>query len=438
MSSGPVTYLSPDSSDLCQRCSEERAVVLSRKEKFCAKCFVFFMRGKQRKLMQDERYKVKYGAIAERLGVQNVLLPLSYGASSLVLFDMVASLLQEQNLAHKGKQGFELVVLHLLEPKFLNSSAKRDEDLAFIQLASRYLPVNIAYHEVDLNKYIIDPVLALSVSNQFEVFAKELKNTHSQSVSDFLQQCATRSLQEDLLNVFKSEIIKHFATKVSCNTIIYGHSLTRLANEVISLTVKGRGLTIHDSVINKTIKYHNSELQIIFPLRDILKAEVLAIFLFDEFLQRFLQQEDKPGSRLAKNMTVLDLTTQYFDNLDATGYVSTSSTVVKTAEKLGGPKEPEQGKCEVCGCSIHHQPQKWLSDITVSAAAPLVTEQEEMYATAYPDPDFEGSGERLQVCYGCTVTLAGSGKGFSWPVRASKKEILDEFTFSDDESDEKQ
>lgn len=436
MSSGPVTYLPTDSSDLCQRCKEEKAVVLSRKEKFCAKCFVFFMRGKQRKLMQDERYKVKYGAIAERLGTQKVLLPLSFGASSLVLFDMIASLLQEQNLAHKGKQGFELVVLHLKEPKLSNSSIPENDFIEFKQLASRYSPVNIVYHEVDLNKYVIDPILALSVSNQFEVFAKELQNTQSKSIKDFLEECATRSLQEDLLNVFKTEIIKHFATSVSCNTIIYGHSLTRLANEVISLTVKGRGLTIHDSVINKTITYHNSELHIIFPLRDILKAEVLAIILFDENLQKFLLQEAKPGSRLAKNMTVLDLTTQYFDNLDATGYVSTSSTVVKTAEKLGGPKEPELGQCEVCGSSIHHQPQKWLSDITVSTAAPLVTELEENYAREYSEPDSEEIGARLQVCYGCTVTLAGSGKGFNWPMRASRKDILDEFILSEDETDE--
>lgn len=394
------------------------------------------MRGKQRKLMQDERYKVKYGAIAERLGSQKVLLPLSFGSSSLVLFDMIASLLQEQNLAHKGKQGFELVVLHLKEPNFLNSSTQKKEGISFENLAKRYHPVNIAYHEVDLNTYVMDPILTLSVNNQFEVFAKETDNSQSQTISDFLKQCTTRSLQEDLLNVLKSEIIKHFATKVSCNTIIYGHSLTRLANEVISLTVKGRGLVIHDSVINKTIKYHNSELHLIFPLRDILKAEVLAIILFDEFLQKFLVQEAKPGSRLAKNMTVLDLTTQYFDNLDATGYVSTSSTVVKTAEKLAEPKEPELGQCEVCGSSIHHHPQKWLSDITVSSAAPLYTDQEKIYAKEYPELDFEESGDTLQVCYGCTVTLTGSGKGFTWPVRASKKEILDEFVLSDDEHDD--
>lgn len=395
--------------------------------------------------MQDERYKVKYGAIQERLGTQNVLLPLSFGPSSLVLFDMIASLLLEQNLAHKGKQGFELEVIHLKEPKFMfdgplskeeeTDDSKKSSVERFSELSQRYSPVKIAYHEIDLNTYAMDPMMAMTVSSSFEVSAAVPPSHSLQCIGDLLEACPTRSLQEDLLNVLKDEIIKRTAVELGIQTIVYGHSLTRIANEVISLTVKGRGLTIHESVINKTIQYNDTDLQLIFPLREILKAEIAAIILFDQVLQSAVQPDARPGSRLAKNMTVRDLTTQYFDNLDATGYVSTSSTVVKTAEKLGGPRELKLGQCEVCGSGIHHYPQKWLSDITVNTAAPLTTSEEEEYAQRYTDPDLNSSGRKMQVCYGCTVTLAGSGREFVWPTRATKSEIIDEFVLTDDEGE---
>lgn len=455
MSSGPVTYLSDETEELCQRCNEKKAVLLSRKEKFCPGCFVFFMRGKQRKSMLDERYKVKYGAIADRQGVQKVLLPLSFGASSLVLLDMVASLLLEQSLAHKGKQGFELEVLHLIEPKIatlatnskanvLNILEEIEQDSMrklFASLAKRYFPLELIYHEVDLNTYVMDNVTAITVKRQFEVIASEASEiSQKSSVADLLKQCATRALQEDLVNVLKTALTRKIALEMGFQTIIYGHSMTRLANEVIALTVTGRGSTTHESVINRPIKYNNVDLQIIFPLRNILKGEVTAILLFDKELRLFLKPETKPGSRLAKNMTVHDLTTQYFDNLDAAGYASTASTVVKTAEKLGAPKEPELGQCEVCGSSFHRDSRKWLSGITVTTAAPLVTDQEleyaREYAREYALPEAVAPGRKLQICYGCTITLAEAGKSFDWPTRPSKEEILDEFALTDDDGNE--
>lgn len=396
--------------------------------------------------MLDDRYKVKYGAIAEKLGTQKVLLPLSHGACSLVLLDMVASLLQEQNLAHKGKQGFELIVLHIKEPGRSNSilghNGNTENDVTvklchdtFQTLAASYLPVNIAYHEIDLKNSIPKDTLSIAVNQDFSVIASEVSDEgfSNKTMGELLELCGSRSLQEDLLGIFKSELIKSFALKSGCQTIIYGHSMTRLANEVIALTVKGRGLTIHESVTNRVINYDGNDIQVIFPLREILKAEIYAILLFNDQLQTFFAPDAEPGSRLAKNKTVRDLTTQYFDNLDATGYASTASTVVKTAEKLGALKEPELGNCEVCGSTIHHQPQRWLKDITVTMAAELVTEEELEYARAFGETEGPFLGKELVACYGCTVTLAGSGKGFVWPTRASQKEIIDEFVLTDDE-----
>lgn len=382
------------------------------------------MRGKQRKHMLDERYKVKYGAVADRLGKQNVLLPCSFGASSLVLYDMVASLLREQNLAHKGKQGFDLVVVHLAA----------DDDPAYAlklsELSQRYAPVAIKSKVIKLDEYIVDPLMKVAVSPAFQVLGQP--NEEEVTIAQLLAQCTSRSLREDLLSVVKEELFRRVAVEELCQTILYGHSLTRLANEVIALTVKGRGLNIHEAITNRTLTYRDQELQVIFPLRDILLAEIMAVLNLTEGLPGIATKEEA-GSKLAKYMTVQELTTQYFDNLDATGYASTASTVVKTAEKLGAPKVAVTSTCQICGNAIHKDSSGWLRRITVNTAAALVTDEERDYATAY---EMEGAkhaaGEALNACYGCTVTLAGAGDLFLWPVRATKQEILDEYVLGDE------
>ncbi|OBA23588.1 hypothetical protein METBIDRAFT_36535 [Metschnikowia bicuspidata var. bicuspidata NRRL YB-4993] len=429
MSSTPVQYLPELSSDVCQRCKDLPAVLVSRKEKFCAKCFIWFMRGKQRKQMLDDRYKVKYGAIAERLGVQRVLLPLSFGVSSLVLFDMIASLLQEQNLMHKGKQGFELVVVHLQEDQQSRSEL-------FQALAGNYTPVSIQYVEVDLDLYPVDTRVRLAVSPEFDVVA-DADVSRSESVAQLLEKSASRSLKADLRGLIYEEIFNNIAVREQCETLLYGHSMTRLANEVIALTVKGRGLRIHEAVADRTSSYMGKDLHVIFPLRDILFAEVKAVLKLSDGLSKYAVLPVAQGPRPVKNMTVHDLTTQYFDGLDATGYASTASTVVKTAEKLGGPRSEAPDLCQVCGAAIHHNPRAWLQNITVNSAAPLNTDEEREYAREYRAHSPENAtGKDLLVCYGCTVTMAGAGDGFIWPVRATKEEILGEYVLTDESDDE--
>lgn len=403
------------------------------------------MRGKQRKQMLDERYKVKYGQVLERLGTQRVLLPVSFGASSLVLLDMIASLLQEQNLAHKGKQGFELVVLHLDNNekgkirKDFESLEKRELSFSqkFEEIAGKYLPVVIKSRVVSIDEIDVDEYIQISVSNEFDVLKQSLSNNdplHKLTISELLHFSPSKSLRADLQATIYEDLIFRTAISEGCQTVLFGHSMTRLATEVISLTVKGRGLSIHRAIADGPRQYGKHTVHVIFPLRDVLYAEVQAILKYSDKVREHVVEQSEE-TRIVKNMTVQALTSQYFENLDATGYSSTASTVVKTAEKLGGPKEAKVAECEVCGGDIHQDPHKWLRNITVADAAPLSTEEERSYAEKYDSDFLESSmaGDRMTVCYGCTVTLAGAGPGFVWPTRLTNEEILSEFVLDDEE-----
>lgn len=433
MSTQPVQYLDPETEDICKRCGEKKAILISRRDLFCAGCFVWFMRGKQRKLMLNERYKVKYGAVAERLGTQKVLLPVSFGASSLVLLDMVASLLQEQNLGHNGKQGFDLVVLHILEKK---GPSREEAEQSLKVISERFKPVHIEVVVVDPNTFLLDKtsLQRIQVSAEFQVIHHVQKTDSSITVQLLLDACASNSLRDDLLQLVYHDLIRQTAVTQGCQTVILGHSMTRLASEVLSLAVKGRGSEIHHAIADRSIPHGVNEIHILFPLRDILFAEVNAILHLTEGLQNFLVQNTSTAS-LVKNMTVQALSTKYFEDLGLNGYASTASTVVKTAEKLGAPKREVTGQCRICLADIYTNPKQWLRSITVKAAAPLETEVErelaEEYANVIGCPDLEG--EKLEVCYGCTVTLLGAGDKFAWPTRALKDAILDEFVLTDEE-----
>lgn len=336
---------------------------------------------------------------------------------------MVASLLQEQTHAHKGKQGFELVVMVIEETASDDTRAKLES------LVAKYAPVKMTYKIVVLDEYATDPLMQMAVTETFAVLGlqKGLLAESGSTISSLLASAASRSLRTDLLSTVHAELILRTAIAEKCQTVVYGHSMTRLANEVISLTVKGRGLTIHEAVADRTIVRDGTEVHYIFPLRDILLAEVKAVLDLGDMAEYVVVPENP--SRIVKNMTVEALVGQYFDTLDATGYASTASTVVKTGEKLGGPKDPAVAQCRICGTSIHHKAQKWVNTITVSEGAALTTEEEKEYAAQYAALEAENlSGSPVEACYGCTVTLAGAGPGFTWPVRASKEDILAEYS----------
>lgn len=445
----PIRYLNPDDEKVgCQRCKTETSILISRKEHFCKRCFIRFIRGKQRKQMQDDRLKVKYGEVAEKLGAQKVLLPSSFGVSSLVLTDAVASLLQEQVESHKGKQAFELIILNIDE--FELKSLEKGSREVISKLLKNYENVDIRFKSLNLSSYILDQEMLqkISITKQFAAFHESISiATKNYTLNDILDLCPNKSSVEDLLGVIYDELVIRTAYLEGCETIVYGHSMTRIANEVIALTVKGRGSTIYKAISDHTATFRSKEFLIKFPLRDVLLAEIVAYSeLLD--LDQYQIKSNKATSKITKNMTIRGITTQYFNHLDNNGYASTASTVVKTGDKLGAPKFDEvSSMCQICGVEIHQDPKEWLRRITVSEAMPLENEEEftyaEQYKSHYGDFDNQDFSEmnHLNVCYGCIVTLGGikPDTGFVWPIKNpedEEREILNEYILTDDEDDE--
>lgn len=403
--------------------------------------------------MQDDKYKVKYGQVLEKLGVQKVLLTFSGGLSSLVLLDVIASLLQEQILQHKGKQGFELIILTLDEYELKSLNKNISEILPL--LLQNYAPAKITFKVLSLDSYIDLNLLHNITVDTFKGLSNKVSGDYT--LFELLASSPNKSSTEDLLTTIFEKLTLEVAYQEGCQTILYGHSMTRIANEIISLTVKGRGSSVYKSISDHIETYKDQSFQIIFPLREILFAEIVTYCDLSDLKQHHVFST-LAKSKISRNLTIRDLTTNYFDQLDATGYASTASTVVKTGEKLGDPAKHGKNNieleardlpnCRICGVRIHHNPSEWLARITVTDAAPIITEEEEQYYKLYQEQVAVAakSGTPIDVCYGCVITLGGiKDTGFIWPLKEEKEQdlklnyvstnqdILDEFILTDTE-----
>lgn len=375
--------------------------------------------------MQDEVYKVKYKPVENP---HRVLLALSGGSSSLVLLDAVASLLQEQAEQHGGRQGFALTVVNVDE----NERLKLDKSFQRIidELRARYTPVDIEFVSLDYDMYVDGRLLhQIKVASDFSSYSVPLDE--GTSINDILKGCNSKSSEEDLLLIIMNELLLRTAITHRCGTLLYGHSMTRLADEVLALTIKGRGSTIHSSVSDHTEEVSGQTISVKYPLRDVLMGEIEAYCRLAN-LNSFVMSLTIPDPVINKNKTVRGLTAQYFRQLDATGYSSTASTVVRTAAKLAAPTVGSKtGTCRVCGVEIRQDPHRWLRRITVAGKGGEVKEEQENEKEKVEEKvEAVAEAEQIDLCYGCTVTI-GDAPSFRWPV--SDKDIVAEYTLDSDE-----
>ncbi|GME82069.1 unnamed protein product [[Candida] boidinii] len=154
----------------CKRCKVEPTVVESRNDNFCKQCFIRFIRGKQRKHMNDEKFRAKYGKDPVEIDSRTprVLLSLSIGKSSLVLLDVVFSLLLEQSKMPRSHIGFKLTIAIIDDSDlFTLDSNNKLTPLKYIELIKQFYGDEFL-NDLDINFKIIN-------SNNFTLNSNDLQ-----------------------------------------------------------------------------------------------------------------------------------------------------------------------------------------------------------------------------------------------------------------------
>ncbi|SCW02420.1 LAFE_0F06040g1_1 [Lachancea fermentati] len=466
----------------CQRCKVSSASVLSRKEYFCDTCFRKFVSLKQRKQMMSGEYfqqlfkviyqdKKKTQEEADMINNESrILVPLSLGSSSLVLLDILNDTLTEQKLTHKGKTGFQVDVITL----FLTSEATKVREFVEKLKSERYVSNydKLNFHLIDIQSFFQSGThLFRVILDDISYTAKKSKlNENEYSVQGLLESFTNRSAREDIFSILVERLIKTFAYQHSFKAILWGHSMTRLADGIISSVVKGRGSQIPDALDDENMdSSYECRFKNLHPLRDVLLSEIDAycfITGLTEYTYQYRPQQNlllasdstkgsnNATSRLARNMTINELARQYFENIEE-GYSNIISTVVRTGAKLTSPIDTlsEQQQCCICEQRIYKDGSAWLRDITVNNGHPLEGREDEAYFKLWSESQqgqersgyislktqMAAKGLDAPICYGCIITLGDvKNKTICWPIceEIESRKVLNEFIIGDDSDDD--
>ncbi|VEU19480.1 DEKNAAC100003 [Brettanomyces naardenensis] len=414
----------------CQKCKREPSTVVSRKETFCKSCFLKFVKGKQRKQMKDGRFKVKYGRNEDQTTEKTVsaILAFRFDGSSLVLLDILISWLEEQlAMSPRAHVGFNLTVLcySLEQPQSwiaekatqIKTKYHGEEGISRLHVKFEILDCN---DEVKRN----EGLSGIYLTDHFESLIDRSNKVKGDALKMIDTQIQDKSAQEDLKSVVERDVIVRHCLQLECSILLLPDCMSELAISVLAFTARGRGERISETLGDNYIDVDGNRLEVLYPLRDILKSEIESYLKICD-LERFQAPKIDNTFKSVKNKTVNELVREYFESVEPE-YPEVISTVVKAGSKLRIPfSEGDVKRCGICREIINDDPQNWLESITVNEGIPAKTEEEkrnyELYLSSIQRPEERelytaGNKESISLCFGCVADLRNLRGKFSWPA----------------------
>ncbi|QPG76884.1 hypothetical protein FOA43_004278 [Brettanomyces nanus] len=364
------------SDDICRRCHERETVVVSRKEHFCEKCFLRFIRSKQRKQMKDEKFKVKYGKDEDRIKEETpkIMIPLRFTTSSLVLLDILLNWLDEQlSMSPRAHIGFDLVVLAMNSFQSLSWTTEKVSQLEEKYGGAKEMQrLHVSMEIVDLDEMVRKntQIREVYLRNYTSFCAKGLQKVGS--LHEMVGQITDKSLQEDFLLVLEEDVIVKRCIANRCSCLVFSDSMSELAVSVLGLTARGRGEKISEKLGGDMVK--ETSIESLYPLRDVLGTEVKRYAELCDLTSFVVPRESKGKS--VKNKTINELVEEYFESVEPE-YPEVVSTVVKAGSKLTRKTcVSDPLRCSLCDGIIPEDPGEWLENRTVTDGIPAETDEE--------------------------------------------------------------
>lgn len=466
----------------CKRCKDNSAIVRSRKEPFCGDCFVKFISLKQRKrMMGDDFYRDIFKVSYQKDGshrINKISLALDFESSSLVCLDIITQVLREQLRQHRGKYGFTIDVISVYKTK--EEFKKFQESWKALTTCDRYCEDGILkyfkIHFIDVNEFIKGTDLLQIVLHNVEFNAMADKyiiadnDIEDFSVSKLLASFPDRNTKEDFMQFIITHIAKKLAYQLKSEVIIWGHSMTKLADSILSLVIKGRGSQVAETLDDESLdKNFDNVFKNLYPMKDILLSEIDAyctITKLDDFVVNYdvnptlmidkekLSSSESPVNNknlIIKNMTINEIVSKYYNDMED-DYSNIIATVLRTGDKLQPPEQTLENpeKCSICSATIYDNSSEWLKAITITEGHPIENEQEEDYFELWKKSSIGAETEKhmslkekvwsqgniASLCYGCIINLNnGKGKNIIWPKKdeIELEKVLNDFQLSDNE-----
>ncbi|KAI5852254.1 hypothetical protein BZA05DRAFT_397335 [Tricharina praecox] len=370
----------PPTAAVCTRCKENPGIYTLRLDPHCSDCFSHYIRSKC--IKRIESYKIRS---LPNGSIPVFLLPLSLGVSSTALLQILSTALTTQR-QKVSRARYTLKIVHIDE-SLLNARAPPAADLAAIR---ERFPEAGEYSVVKLEE-----IYSFEGEGSGEGSGEGDGEDNAARLRQTLQSLPSPTSREDLARVLRTRLIQRLAAQHGCAGILWGSSTTTLASQILTSSALGRGASLpfltQDGVHEGVLSYH--------PLRDVFKKE-LVTFVKDVVqpslwglctAEEGRQRHSAANAISARNITVGELLTQYFETMEVQ-YPSTVSNVVRMGDRLKTVGE-ERRCCTLCGLSV----DGGGNGLTLGA---------------------EENGDEVprEMCYGCLRSTHGATVELSWPV----------------------
>lgn len=326
---------------LCEQCHTNEVSQEIRKRHICKDCFTQYVNSKVRKRMESYRFKNLSGDQKKRL-----LLPLSGGVSSLCLLQILDAQLEEQ-IAKQNRTAYELLLVHvdLLDVQE-EVSAEWYSVLSERFPLHRYLPMMRIYEA-----FQIDESLAADLSHLD--LRRDEEHNDREFYEDIMTSTKSVTTRSDLTTLMMKRLLVATAKQHRCDSILWGHSDSRLAAQALSEVAKGRGGTVPGALADGT---SSDGVNSNCVMRDLFKSELeLYASILNPPLEVFKgEMEGEPVTSI-RNTSIDQLLNSYITS-QGEKYPSIMANVVRTASKLQVPQSASDASiCPVCRAELEIQ-----------------------------------------------------------------------------------
>ncbi|KAJ9602880.1 Cytoplasmic tRNA 2-thiolation protein 2 [Cladophialophora chaetospira] len=314
------------SGETCVDCQETVASLTIRSRRLCASCFIRYVSSKILKRMESYRFRNLAGDQKRRL-----FLPISGGVSSLVLLQLLDSQLQRQ-IGNRNRTAYDLVIARVVLP---DTSGLATIDSEYQKLAQRFplhnfLPL-VSLHEVlQLDAGMRQDLTLLGIDD-------ESGESEEECMQRILSSAMSVTARADLQSILLRRLLVSLAKQQNCETVLWGHSDSRLAAIALADVAKGRGGSVSSHIADGR-SLHGINFN--YPARDLFKVELQTYAqALDEPLTYATEGDatDQPTTSI-RNTSIDNLLSSYITS-QGEKYPSIMANVVRTASKLQTQKE---------------------------------------------------------------------------------------------------
>jgi len=285
-----------------------------------------------------EAFKIKVSYDSPQ---QTYMIPVSLGVSSTSLLHVLDQHIEAQ-VQKSGRAAYGLHVLHVDVPGVYDG----DESLTKSEMIKERYPRTTfsTVRLLDVLDELEDQTLPDNIISSLDPSLPA-----EEKLQQILASATSPTARTDILSALRSKAIVAFARKHGCDAILYGDSTTRLAEKTLSETAKGRGFALPWIAAEGEL-LHGVRVQ--YPMRDLLKKELVMFAEHTEpSLSPLIAKEITKPAVSAKNTTIDELTSQYFESVER-DYPSIVANVVRTTAKLDLPTIAGARVCQLCDVPI--------------------------------------------------------------------------------------